>query len=72
MEDELKIDVDNEIETEEESSMEAEFVDAVSEDDFRNAGDMFSSMLGNKVRDAIEAEKISIASNMFKPSESEE
>jgi hypothetical protein len=62
---------DENIENEESQSMEADFVNAVAEDDFRNAGDMFSTMLGNKMRDALEAERINIGSNMFNSSEAE-
>jgi hypothetical protein len=62
---------DENIENEESQSMEADFVNAVAEDDFRNAGDMFSTMLGNKMRDALEAERINIGSNMFNSSEVE-
>ncbi len=62
---------DENIENEESQSMESDFVNAVAEDDFRNAGDMFSTMLGNKMRDALEAERINIGSNMFNSSEVE-
>lgn len=62
---------DENIENEESQSMEADFVNAVAEDDFRNARDMFSTMLGNKMRDALEAERINIGSNMFNSSEVE-
>jgi hypothetical protein len=50
------------------------FVDAIQASNFNNASDLFNDMLSSKVDDAIEAEKVSVANNMFnggEPSEEE-
>jgi len=50
------------------------FVDAIQASNFNNASDLFNDMLSSKVDDAIEAEKVAVANNMFnggEPSEEE-
>lgn len=41
------------------------FIDAVLDQDFSKAGPMFNELLGSKINDALEQEKISVAASMF-------
>ena len=41
------------------------FVNSVHNDELRDAGNTFQSMLGDKIKDAIEAERINIGTQMF-------
>lgn len=41
------------------------FIDAVLDQDFSKAGPMFNELLGLKINDALEQEKISVAASMF-------
>jgi hypothetical protein len=42
-----------------------DFVNSVHNDELRDAGNSFHSMLGDKIKDAIEAERINIGTQMF-------
>ena len=42
-----------------------DFVNSVHNDELRDAGNSFQSMLGDKIKDAIEAERINIGTQMF-------
>lgn len=42
-----------------------DFVNSVHNDELRDAGNTFQSMLGDKIKDAIEAERINIGTQMF-------
>lgn len=42
-----------------------DFVNSVHNDELRDAGNYFQSMLGDKIKDAIEAERINIGTQMF-------
>lgn len=48
------------------------FIDAVMNQDFTNAGPMFNDLLGDKLNDALEQEKIAVASSIFNEVEDEE
>lgn len=41
------------------------FIDAVLDQDFSKAGPMFSDLLGSKISDALDQEKISVADQIF-------
>jgi hypothetical protein len=41
------------------------FIDTVLNQDFSKAGPMFNELLGSKINDALEQEKISVAASMF-------
>lgn len=41
------------------------FIDAVLDQDFSKAGPMFSDLLGSKISDALNQEKISVADQIF-------
>lgn len=51
-----------------------QFVDAVQASNFNNAGDLFNDMLGSKMQDAMDAEKVAVADTIFNnaPEEEEE
>ena len=42
-----------------------DFVDAVGEKEFNRAESIFSSVLGDKVNTALDAEKVAVASDIF-------
>jgi len=42
-----------------------DFVNSVHNNELRDAGNSFQSMLGDKIKDAIEAERINIGTQMF-------
>lgn len=48
------------------------FIDAVMNQDFSNAGPMFNDLLGDKLNDALEQEKIAVADSIFNEVEDEE
>lgn len=48
------------------------FIDAVMNQDFTNAGPMFNELLGDKLNDALEQEKIAVADSIFNEVEDEE
>lgn len=41
------------------------FVDAIQATNYNKAGDLFNDMLGSKMQDALEAEKVNVAANIF-------
>ncbi len=41
------------------------FVDAIQATNYNQAGDLFNDMLGSKLQDAMEAEKVSVAADIF-------
>jgi len=52
-----------------------QFVDAIQASNFNNAGDLFNDMLGSKMQDAMDAEKVvAVADTIFNnaPEEEEE
>ena len=50
-----------------------QFVDAIQASNFNNAGDLFNDMLGSKMQDAMDAEKVAVADTIFNDApESEE
>lgn len=49
-----------------------DFLDAVIAQDFSSAGPMFNELLGAKVNDALEQEKIAVADQVFNAAEVEE
>lgn len=48
------------------------FVDALQSGDFNSAETLFKDILGNKVQDTLDAEKISVADQMFNGIDPEE
>lgn len=46
-----------------------DFLDAVIDQDFSKAGPMFNELLGAKVNDALEQEKIAVADQVFNAAE---
>ena len=46
-----------------------DFLDAVMDQDFSKAGPMFNELLGAKVNDALEQEKIAVADKIFNGAE---
>lgn len=49
-----------------------DFVDAVAQQNFNRAKDHFDSIVGDKMNDAIEAERISVADSIFNDAPEEE
>lgn len=49
-----------------------DFLDAVMDQDFSKAGVMFNDLLGDKVNDALEQEKIAVADQIFNGAEVDE
>lgn len=49
-----------------------QFVDRIQVQDFANAQPMFAELMASKLHDAIEAEKINVAGQMFDPDEDED
>ena len=41
------------------------FVDAIQAANYNQAGDLFNDMLGSKMQDAMDAEKVNVAANIF-------
>jgi len=41
------------------------FVDAIQATNYNQAGDLFNDMLGSKLQDAMDAEKVSVAADIF-------
>jgi len=68
---------ENEVEQVEPTQQEVNlgnFVDAIAASNFNQAKDLFDDMLNHKMTDAMEAEKVAVASNIFnggEPSEEE-
>jgi len=59
-------DLDVELENEEETlDPLRSFVDALQGGDFNDAENMFNDILGDKVQDALDAEKIAVADEIF-------
>jgi len=48
------------------------FIDAVLNQDFSQAAPMFNELIGDKMNDALEQEKISVADQIFNGAEPEE
>lgn len=44
-----------------------ELVDLISAQDFANAQPVFAELMASKLQDAIDAEKVNVASQMFDP-----
>ena len=49
-----------------------QFVDAIQASNFNNAGDLFNDMLGSKMQDAMDAEKVAVADTIFNDAPEEE
>lgn len=49
-----------------------ELIDKISVQDYANAKPMFAELMASKLHDAIDAEKISVASKMFSPDDEED
>jgi len=41
------------------------FVDAIQATNYNQAGDLFNDMLGSKLQDAMDAEKVAVAADIF-------
>jgi hypothetical protein len=52
-------------ETEEEENPILDMVNAIGEEDYSSAADIFSSSLNDRLNDAIEQSKVNIASSMY-------
>jgi len=71
----LDTELDLELETEEseaEIDPTRSFVDALQHGDFTNAESLFKDVLGDKVQDALDAEKVAVADQIFNGIEPEE
>jgi hypothetical protein len=72
---ELDTDLDLELEmseTEVEVDPTLSFVDALQSGNFAGAETLFNDILGNKVQDALDAEKVAVADQIFNSVEPEE
>jgi hypothetical protein len=49
-----------------------DLIDAIQKQDFNSAKDSFDSLLGDKMHDAMESEKISVADTIFNGAEEDE
>jgi len=49
-----------------------QFVDAIQASNFNNAGDLLNDMLGSKMQDAMDAEKVAVADTIFNDAPEEE
>lgn len=49
-----------------------DLVDMISVEDFANAKPMFAELMASKLHDAIDAEKVKVAGQMFDPDEDED
>jgi len=66
------IEVSDEVEENEEIEPMMDFINSVQNDQLRDAGNIFKSATGDRVRDALESERINIGSNMFASTTDEE
>lgn len=48
------------------------FIDAIRVDDFTNAQPMFAELMASKINDALDVEKIKVASDIFGATEDDE
>ena len=49
-----------------------DLIDAIQKQDFNSAKDSFDSLLGDKMHDAMESEKISVADTIFNGAEEDQ
>ena len=62
----------NEVEQEVELNTTLDLVNSLQVDNFSDAKSMFTDILGSKVQDALDAEKVSVADQIFNGVEAED
>lgn len=64
--------IDNEFEDNVESDPIGDMIDAIGNEDYNNASDVFQSEIGNRLSDVLNQAKIDVASRIFNPVEIEQ
>src|SRR5210317_533627 len=64
--------VENEVEAQTEVNPIANMIDYITQSEFQKANDIFNDLLGQRVSDSLEQEKVAVAQAMYSPEEESE
>ena len=64
--------VENEVETQTEVNPIANMIDYITQSEFQKANDVFNDLLGQRVSDSLEQEKVAVAQATYSPEEDED